>query len=194
MSRRAKKYFLIGTICILGAASIFANNVYEDYKVGKGTEIIVNKIISKNEDKKLREKSIKNKKREMPVKEIDGKEYIGYLEIDSLKLKLPVMYSWSYENISTAPARFKGSVYENNMIVLAHNYKSHFGNLHRLKTGNIIRFYDMDNNRFIFRVKNKEEIKGDDVQKLQAGKWDLTLFTCSLDDRFRTVIRCESVV
>lgn len=192
MSKKRNIFFSVGTVCILAAAVIFAKNLYEDYKVGIRTEEITKHIINEEKGKKLKEyDKDENSKIEMPTKKIGGKDYIGYLEIESINIKLPVMNFWSYENIRIAPARYKGSVYDDNMIILAHNFRSHFGNLHRLKIGDDVKFYDMDNNLFVYKVKNKEEIKGDNEEKLLSGKWDITLLTCTMDGRFRTVIRCE---
>lgn len=93
---------------------------------------------------------------EMPKVIIDGNEYIGYLIIPSLGLELPVLSSWSYPKIRIAPARYEGSVYLNNMILLAHNYRAHFGKIHLLDTGDLVQFKDMDNNLFDFAVEKKK--------------------------------------
>ena len=195
MTRSTNKYFLSGFICILCAALILINNVYEDYRVGKETRIITEKIADANSEyNKVKENNnVENIPIVIPTKKINGNKYIGYLEIKKLGLNLPVMDSWSYENIKISPARYSGSVYEKNIIVLAHNYKSHFGNIHRLKMGDIVQFYDMENNKFIFKVSKIEEINGNDVEKLISGKWDFTLFTCTLDGFYRTVVRCKSL-
>ena len=122
MSKKRNIFFSVGTVCILAAAVIFAKNLYEDYKVGIRTEEITKHIINEEKGKKLKEyDKDENSKIEMPTKRIGGKDYIGYLEIESINIKLPVMNFWSYENIRIAPARYKGSVYDDNMIILAHN-------------------------------------------------------------------------
>ena len=73
--------------------------------------------------------------REMPAVEIDGGRYIGVLELPSLGLELPVMESWSYPNLRVAPCRYGGSAYQDDLIIAAHNYASHFGRLKELKSG-----------------------------------------------------------
>ena len=77
---------------------------------------------------------------EMPARRVAGRRYIGILEIGALRLKLPVLDTFSYRNIKVAPARFFGSVYDDNLILLAHNYQSHFGKLHLLQTGDEVSF------------------------------------------------------
>ena len=70
---------------------------------------------------------------EMPTVEIDGYDYIGYLDIPSLELSLPVMSEWSYPQLKIAPCRYAGSVYLDDMILAAHNYDRHFGRLKNLE-------------------------------------------------------------
>ena len=41
--------------------------------------------------------------RAMPTLEIEGQAYIGYLELPTLGLTLPVMSDWSYEQLRIAP-------------------------------------------------------------------------------------------
>ena len=70
---------------------------------------------------------------EMPTTEVDGNAYIGYLEIPSLEISLPVLSDWSYPKLKLAPCRYAGSVYLNNLIIAAHNYPAHFGTLDSLE-------------------------------------------------------------
>jgi sortase A len=177
---------------------LFSKNLWEDYEVGKETESIKEKLEEKNiagaenptDDRPDYEK---NPHMEMPKVIIDGNEYIGYLIIPSLGLELPVLSSWSYPKIRIAPARYEGSVYLNNMILLAHNYRAHFGKIHLLDTGDLVQFKDMDNNLFDFAVEKKEELHKMQVDEMVAGNWDLTLFTCTLGGEARTTIRCKRI-
>ena len=66
---------------------------------------------------------------EMPVETIDGVDYVGVLRIPALALELPVISQWSYPLLKIAPCRYSGSAYQNNLVLCAHNYASHFGNL-----------------------------------------------------------------
>ena len=81
--------------------------------------------------------------REMPVQTIDGKDYIGVLTIPSLELELPVISQWDYAALKVAPCRYSGSLYQNNLIICAHNFASHFGKLKNLRAGDIAIFTDM---------------------------------------------------
>ncbi len=42
---------------------------------------------------------------EMPTMDIDGRDYIGYLEMPTIGISLPVMSDWSYPLLRIAPCR-----------------------------------------------------------------------------------------
>ena len=66
---------------------------------------------------------------EMKETVIDGHAYIGYLSIPSLELDLPVMADWSYDQLKIAPCRYAGTLRGGNLVIMAHNYARHFGQL-----------------------------------------------------------------
>ena len=127
----------------------------------------------------------------MPTVSFDGNDYIGRVDIPSLGLSLPVISEWSYPRLKIAPCRYTGSAYLDNLIIAAHNYSSHFGNLNRLNTGDTVTFTDVDGNQFTYAVSLIEDLPGTAIEEMQAGEWDLTLFTCTLGGRSRITVRCE---
>lgn len=126
----------------------------------------------------------------MPTVEVDGNAYIGTLAVPSLGLSLPVMSDWSYPQLRLAPCRYKGSAYRDDMILAAHNYDSHFGRLGQLQAGDAVTFTDVDGNLFTYAVSQLEELPGTAIEQMDAGDWDLTLFTCTLGGRSRVTVRC----
>ena len=127
----------------------------------------------------------------MPTVSFDGNDYIGRVDIPSLGLSLPVISEWSYPRLKIAPCRYTGSAYLDNLIIAAHNYSSHFGNLNRLNNGDTVTFTDVDGNQFTYAVSRIEDLPGTAIEEMQAGEWDLTLFTCTLGGRSRVTVRCE---
>ena len=127
----------------------------------------------------------------MPTVSFDGNDYIGRVDVPSLGLSLPVISEWSYPRLKIAPCRYTGSAYLDNLIIAAHNYSSHFGNLNRLNTGDTVTFTDVDGNQFTYAVSLIEDLPGTDIEEMQSGEWDLTLFTCTLGGRSRVTVRCE---
>ncbi|MCI8422100.1 MAG: sortase [Lawsonibacter sp.] len=127
---------------------------------------------------------------EMPTITIDGLEYIGRLDIPVLELSLPVLSQWSYPNMKVAPCRYSGSLYQNNMVIAAHNYKRHFGSLKTLEVGDTVRFTDVEGNEFRYTVAELEQLAPNEVEAMITGDWDLTLFTCTAGAQYRVTVRC----
>lgn len=128
---------------------------------------------------------------EMPVKKIDGRYYIGVLEVPDKKLKLPIMSDWSEQDLKITPCRYAGSVYSGDIVIAGHNYYRHFSPIKWLENGTEVRFTDMDGNVFVYAVCGRETIAGDDIEGMLDGEWDLTLFTCTTGGRSRVAIRCR---
>ena len=133
---------------------------------------------------------ILNPHMEMPVQTIDGVDYIGKLEIPAYGLELPVIADWSYPMLKISPCRYFGSVYTDNMIIAAHNFVSHFGNLKYLVQGDSVYFTDMDGNRFSYEVAVCEILQPMAEREMKSGSWDLTLFTCTIGGASRVTVRC----
>lgn len=129
--------------------------------------------------------------REMPEKTVGGRDYIGVLSIPSLDLELPVLSRWSYPNLKVAPCRYSGSLYRNDLIICAHNYASHFGKLKNLRVGDTAIFTDMDENVVNFQLAAQETIQPEDLEAMEAGDWDLTLFTCTVGGQSRVTVRFQ---
>ena len=131
--------------------------------------------------------------REMPEKTVDGRAYIGVLSIPTLQLELPVLSQWSYPNLKEAPCRYSGSLYQNNLIICAHNYASHFGRLKTLQPGDTLLFTDMDDQVVSFQMVEQETLDPYDQEAMTSGDWDLTLFTCTPGGQTRVTVRFERV-
>lgn len=127
---------------------------------------------------------------EMPVTEVDGREYVGTLEMLTIGRTLPVLNSWDAELLQIAPCRYTGSAYSGNLILMAHNYDSHFGRLKNLQTGDLVTFRDVEGNVFTYEVAELEILNPTDTQRLEEGDWDLTLFTCTVGGKTRVTVRC----
>lgn len=196
-----------GLLLIAAALFLTAHNIYEAMHAGDEAEMIrktLEQEIRKNVEAGAADREETDVQEmaemplyeqypdmEMPVEVIDGWEYIGVLEISALDLVLPVMSEWSYPALRKAPCRYKGSAYSHDLILAGHNYSSHFGNLKTLALGDEIVFTDVLGNRFVYELADREELPGTAVEDMEAGDWDLTLFTCTLGGRSRVTLRCE---
>lgn len=131
---------------------------------------------------------------EMPTMMIDGHEYIGYLEMPTIGITLPVMSDWSYKKLRIAPCRYWGSAYDDSMVILAHNYDRHFGRISSLNVGDPVQFVDADGNIFKYVVAAHETLERLQMRKMVDNDYDLTLFTCTYGGGKRVTVRLERVL
>lgn len=130
---------------------------------------------------------------DMPALSLEGEGYIGYLSIPALGLELPVLGEWSYPKLKQGPCRYAGSAYLDDLVICAHNYKSHFGGLGRLHQGDQVTFTDIDGNQFTYAVAELTQLAPGDVKEMVSSGWDLSLFTCTLSGQYRLTVRCQRV-
>ena len=131
--------------------------------------------------------------REMPMSLVDGYWYIGYLSIPALGLELPIMGDWSYPQLQVAPCRYTGSLYRDDLVLMAHNYDQHFGRISNLHTGDILSFTDMDGETVEYEVVALDILQPTAIEEMTDGAYDLTLFTCTYGGKSRVTLRCMRV-
>ena len=124
---------------------------------------------------------------------INGYAYIGYLSIPELELELPVMADWDYKRLRRAPCRYMGSVRGEDLVIMAHNYATHFGNLSKLAEGDRVLFTDMDGNVTVYEVVAHDILDPQAVEEMTSGDFDLTLFTCTYGGANRVTVYCQQV-
>lgn len=200
MKRKGSGWISTGLLLIAAALSLVVYNMNQSNEAGETAQNVLTRL---TEDKKMENAAgtvesvedlpdyIRNPEMEMPVTTVNGIDYIGVLEIPVLELELPVISDWSYAKLRTAPCRYLGSAYQDNMILMAHNYVSHFGKLKNLRQGDLVRFTDEAGNVFSYTVVELETLMPMDVAEMETGDWDLTLFTCTVGGRSRVTVRCE---
>lgn len=128
---------------------------------------------------------------DMPVQKIDGRYYIGVLEVPSRKIRLPIMADWNETDLKISPCRYAGSAYTGDLVIAGHNYYRHFSPIKYLAVGTEVRFIDVDGHVFEYEVISSQTIEEEDVAGMLAGSWDLTLFTCTTGGERRIAIRCR---
>lgn len=128
---------------------------------------------------------------EMPEVMLDGYEYVGYVEIPTLGLKLPVMSEWDYKRLKIAPCRQFGSSRTDDLVIAAHNYENHFGRLKELSDGDAVTFTDMEGVVNTYCVENIETLKPDAVDAVQNSGYDLVLYTCTKGGKRRVAVFCD---
>lgn len=198
-------FIILGTALILGALGLFLwndneSNEAESYSLEVLPQIhqevqeaqkVVNEVpdvIPVTPVEFLTEEDLT-----MTEVEIDGHSYIGYLSIPTLDLELPIMTDWSYPKLRIAPCRYSGTLRGKDLVIMAHNYKSHFGKLSKLPTGTEVIFTDMDGNIWSYEVIGIDILEAHSVEEMTAGDYDLTLFTCTQGGSHRVTLRCDLI-
>ena len=180
-----------GLILVLAASSLTAYNTWDE----KRADDVLNKVLDELDSfdglNAFEGEENPEPETDMPILTLDSGTYIGILEIPVLGLRLPVMQEWNYSKLKISPCRYTGSAYTNDMVVAAHNYRSHFGTLDRLQPGDDILFIDMHGNRFHYKVAETEKVMPTEIEYMITGDWDLTLFTCTFGGRARVTVRCN---
>ena len=187
----------LGLLLIVSALSLTIYNIWDEKRAGQEASKVIEKLTEEidepTEEAEAEMLYQMYPDMEMPAIQIDGKRYLGILEIPALDLRLPIMESWSYPNLKISPCRYEGSVYSEDLIIAGHDYRSHFGLLKKLQQGDQMAFTDVDGNQFVYEVAGKEVLAGTDVEEMKSGDWDMTLFTCTYSGRTRMTIRCELI-
>lgn len=198
-SRTGAALMTAGVLLILIAIGYVAGNLYEEYSAGASSARALNQLVDSRSTKVPLEPDatpepplyVQNPDMEMPEVKIDGQAYIGAVSIPKIEVELPVISQWTYPRLKIAPCRYSGSVYKDDLIILGHNYESHFRRFTDVETGDEVIFTDMDGNVFRYEVILKEQIHEGDTERMLEGEWDLTLFTCARGGEKRITLRCR---
>lgn len=201
---------VIGVALVLGALALFAYNLDEAEQAQKSVERLLPQLVEKIEEQQhaqttqstisggeplgnsnIPELPLDTTSVKMAEVEIDGYAYIGYLSIPSLELELPIMADWDYTRLKIAPCRYSGTVGGDDLVLMAHNYRRHFGQLSKLSTGDLVIFTDMDGTDTRYEVTALDILTPTAVDEMTAGTFDLTLFTCTYGGRSRVTVYCD---
>ena len=196
---------IIGTALVTGALLLFLTNQQEDQEAGFVSDEIlieIQKQIRESATETVTEPSSDNVPLEMlepedlvmTEKEVNGYACIGFISIPDLNLELPVISDWSYPKLKAAPCRFSGTLRGEDLVVMAHSYKSHFGRLSDLLEGAEVIFTDMDGSIWAYEVVAKDILDPTAVEEMTSGEYDLTLFSCTPNGKHRVTVRCDKIM
>lgn len=198
---------ILGTVLLTAALALFLRNGQENMEAGNASaelmpqlveaivdnreEAVRQKVEEATEPQETQEQIPTATQREMTVSRVNGYDCIGFLAIPSLELELPVMADWNSEKLQIAPCRYWGNLYDQDLVIMAHNYEKHFGKLSQLRKGGIITFTDMEGETFEYQVMAVEILNAFAIEEMTAGEYDLTLFTCTYGGENRVTVRCD---
>lgn len=203
---------LLGAVLICSALLLFAYNQLEDRQAGASSnaallnmhQAMEQQIKKEDPPKKITQDSpekIEQPDKIVPVKQIqepsvitiDGHDYIGYLSIPALSLELPVMEECTYPGLRISPCRQFGSAASDDLVIAAHNYKRHFGNLKLLNEGDTITFTDAANHVYTYSVAGVAIMEPTSVEEVRSYDDGMVLYTCTYGGKSRVVVTCKRV-
>ena len=129
----------------------------------------------------------------MTEKVIQGHAYVGYICVPELGLELPVMSGWDDNKLQISPCRYSGTLRGEDLVIMAHNYSTHFGRISSLPLGAQVQFVDMDGKVWNYEVAAMDVLSAESIQEMTAGEYDLTLFTCDKNRSYRVTVRCNAI-
>lgn len=181
----------LGAALIVAALSLFLWNQWEDHQADAAAGAALSQVEDQIEADAAATPDPYST--EMTEVEVDGYLYIGYLSISSQDLELPVMSSWSYDQLKIAPCRYYGSTKTDDLVIAGHNYTRHFGPIGNLVPGDEVCFTDMDGVTTVYEVAEVDTLNPTAVEEMTASGFDLTLFTCNYSGQARVTVRCNRV-
>lgn len=163
---------ILGLCCLLVSAGFIIHNHWAEKNAEKASEEILLNVQAQHGT------------------EADGYECIGVLSIPVLELELPVLTDWSYDKLRIAPCLYYGSVDEENFVIAAHNYRSHFGRLSELQSEDLVLFTDASGVTHYYEVVLLETLPPKATKEMITSGFDLSLYTCTPSGNARVTVRC----
>ena len=188
---------ILGICCLLSSLGLLLYNRWEEENAQNASQQIlldVRESIQKHTGEETGgEKSDWDGAAAMPAAQVDGYDCIGVLTIPVLNLELPVLSDWSYAKLKVAPCHYFGSCYEENFVIAAHNYPSHFGKLSELQPKDLILFTDISGTVHGYEVVLLETLPADATEAMITSGFDLSLYTCTPGGASRVTVRCSAI-
>ena len=196
MSNRQKRgclLVMLGLCLVLTAMGMHLAQEQQDSAAGESAQILLEHLDLSRSVIQIPSESVEPvaDTPAMTVKTYMGYDMIGAVRIPSVEVNLPVLADWSYALLDVAPCRYRGSVTGGDLILMGHNYKSHFTPLHRVSVGADVEFEDVNGQVYAYRVAEIQYLHKSEEDKL-ASAYPLTLFTCTAGGQKRIVLFCEA--
>ena len=206
MKKKAGLLFITFGLLVKIIAGVFLwSNLYDENRAGRhsaGITQVFYEILQSDavQDNRAENDQPNGHEADYPISEddigyieIDGAKYIGLISIPSLDVTLPVRIDWSYETLKITPSRYSGHIDDNTLVVMAHNYSTHFADIGGLPTGDRIILTDSNGMTHHYVVVTVTTIDPGSVFEVTNSIYDLTLFTCTIGGETRIVVRAMKI-
>lgn len=133
----------------------------------------------------------------------DGTVYytIGKINIPSINVNYPILSTYSDALLKISPCKFHGANPNEigNLCIAGHNYKNSkfFSKVPNMKNGDEIEITDLGGNTVTYEVYDKFIVNPDELEctsQLTGGRREITLITCTNDNKQRYIIKAREVL
>ena len=181
-------------VCLLIALGIWGLQQLEEKRANVEVTALLELVLQqpqyREETENTEEPEKETVRRKTMTKEVAEHVY-GVLQIEALKLCLPILDTWNETNLQTAPCRYTGEAEDQNLVLLGHNYKKHFAPLEKAQPGQEVRLVLSDGRKFVYSVEERIQIQPTETEKVYGSGYPLTIFTCTKGGENRWVLNCS---
>ena len=193
---------VLGALCVAGAVSLDLFNRdqgQQAYEIAEARMAPLTEAIARKAQAPARQGSAwempeaTDSAEDLPEEGIlvDGLWYLGYLTIPAMDLQLPVALNLEDDVLEDMPCRYSGGLETKDLVIAAHNYTRQFGEISKLQPGQTVELTDGHGRVHGYQVEQVETLSAYEVERMTAGDWDMTLFTCTYGGRDRWAVRCR---
>ena len=187
--KKAAVFIIIGCMLLASSAVLFIYNEVGSFRAAEESM----EILSSLEEEMLSDTpgTIDEYEGVMPTRLVNGINMVGVVSVPYVAIEIPVAAEWSYKNLKKSPCRYSGTAKNGRLIILAHNYRQHFGSLGKAEMGDEVQFLDVNGTLYVYKITDKEILGKYELDRLTDNDSDLTLFTCTYGGKKRVVVRCQ---
>lgn len=193
MNKRQKRGIILvsaGLVLVLCALGVHLIQRRQDEVAGQTAALLLYQLEEKTLPTPTQPEETEEADPALPEKEYMGYTLIGIISVPSVDIRLPVLNDWNEKMLKVAPCRYAGSLSGGNLIIMGHNYRSHFTPLQGIKVGAEVSFENAQGVVYHYRVAEIAYLHRTEGEKLPS-EYPLTLFTCTPGGLERIVVRCE---
>ena len=184
----------VGMLMIAGCAVLFWRNLQEDKEAETSANLRLHTVReylqNPSEVKQDDDEPVFYGEDLLPEVDLDGDVYIGILSIPNVGMELPVMKDCTASNMKLAPCLYSGALQTKDMVICGHNYKSSFGKLWSVGSGDYVTFTAMNGTVYTYQVGEVEILEANEIERMTVSQWPLSLYTCTYNGKQRVTIRC----
>lgn len=128
---------------------------------------------------------------DMPVLQIEGRDFCGLVEIPAYGVTLPVYDSWEPTKTAIFPCRFWGSAYNGSLMIGGADQAGQFDFFDRIDLGAAVTFTDVTGAAFAYTVSAVERYDDIPAAVLMQDGDGLTLFVRDAYQLHYILLRCH---